>query len=167
MFHVPYMYTRDTRRNLLIIIPIQNCTCSSTYASSQNPCSGSHSRIGYSTPKTEVSQSLLRLPLPACYRHATNPRPLHPLHPRPRTAEHQANNFILLRSKIRRLPAVHQATLRAIIEHLGRVVMHSEKNKMDAKNLAIVFGGVVFGEDEMPVKAGDLLSVQSYKVSLF
>jgi hypothetical protein len=33
---------------------------------------------------------------------------------------------------------------------------------MDAKNLAIVFGGVIFGEDEIP-KGGDLLSVQNWK----
>jgi len=65
---------------------------------------------------------------------------------------------------MRRLPTVHQATLKALVEHLGRVVALSEKNKMDPKNLAIVFGGVIFGEDEMP-KAGDLLSVQSWKVN--
>ncbi|EAU92860.2 hypothetical protein CC1G_03647 [Coprinopsis cinerea okayama7 len=78
-------------------------------------------------------------------------------------AEHVANNFMLLRSKIRRLPSVHQATLRALIEHLSRVVARSEKNKMDPKNVAIVFGGVIFGDgDEMP-KGGDLLSMQSVK----
>ena len=33
---------------------------------------------------------------------------------------------------------------------------------MDAKNLAIVFGPVVFGEDEIP--QGDLLSMQPTKV---
>jgi hypothetical protein len=70
---------------------------------------------------------------------------------------------MLLRSKIRRLPPVHQATLKAILEHLARVIALSEKNKMDAKNLAIVFGGVIFGEDEIP-KGGDLLSVQTWKV---
>jgi RhoGAP domain len=70
---------------------------------------------------------------------------------------------MLLRSKIRRLPPVHQATLKAIVEHLTRVAARSDKNKMDAKNLAIVFGSVIFGEDEMP-KGGDLLSVQAIKV---
>jgi len=45
------------------------------------------------------------------------------------------------------------------------VASNADKNKMDAKNLAIVFGGVIFGEDEIP-KGGDLLSVQSWKVSL-
>ncbi|KAJ7770818.1 hypothetical protein DFH07DRAFT_255860 [Mycena maculata] len=80
-------------------------------------------------------------------------------------AEHQSNNFMLLRSKIRRLPPVHQATLKAILEHLARVVAFSEKNKMDAKNLAIVFGGVIFGEDDIP-KGGDLLSMQTWKDSV-
>ena len=70
---------------------------------------------------------------------------------------------MLLRSKMRRLPPVHQATLKTILEHLARVVAFSEKNKMDANNLAIVFGGVIFGEDEIP-KGGDLLSVQNWKV---
>lgn len=37
---------------------------------------------------------------------------------------------------------------------------------MDAKNLAIVFGSMIFGEDELP-KGGDLLSVQTVKDTLF
>ncbi|EKM49096.1 uncharacterized protein PHACADRAFT_202021 [Phanerochaete carnosa HHB-10118-sp] len=78
---------------------------------------------------------------------------------------HISNNFRVLRSKIRRLPPVHQATLKAILDHLAKVASHSEKNKMDAKNLAIVFGSVIFGEDDMP-KGGDLLNVQSWKDTL-
>jgi len=66
---------------------------------------------------------------------------------------------------MRRLPPVHQATLKAILEHLARVAARNEKNKMDVKNLAIVFGGVIFGEDDLP-KGGDLLSMQSWKVAL-
>ena len=58
---------------------------------------------------------------------------------------------------------MHQATLRAIVEHLARVAAKNDKNKMDSKNLAIVFGSVIFGEDNVP-KDGDLLSVQSWKV---
>ncbi|KAK2461694.1 hypothetical protein APHAL10511_006157 [Amanita phalloides] len=79
--------------------------------------------------------------------------------------EHKANHFALLRAKMRRLPPVHFAVLKALIVHLARVVAFSDKNKMDAKNLAIVFGSVVFGEDELP-KAGDLLSVQTWKDTL-
>ncbi|KAF5336909.1 hypothetical protein D9611_003445 [Ephemerocybe angulata] len=119
------------------------------------------------TPKDDVYAiaSLLKLylrelPEPV-FKFALQDR----MHHTEERVEHQANNFVLLRSKIRRLPAVHQATLKAIIEHLARVVAHSEKNKMDPKNLAIVFGGVIFGEDDMP-KAGDLLSVQTWKDTL-
>ena len=63
--------------------------------------------------------------------------------------EHRANDFQLIRGKIRRLPAVHQATLKILVEHLAQIAAHAEKNKMDAKNLAIVFATVIFGEDEM------------------
>jgi len=35
---------------------------------------------------------------------------------------------------------------------------------MDPKNLAIVFGTPIFGEDEMP-KGADVLSMSSWKVS--
>jgi Rho GTPase-activating protein 12/27 len=58
---------------------------------------------------------------------------------------------------------VHQATLKAIVEHLAKVASHHEKNKMDPRNLAIVFGSVIFGEEDIP-KGGDLLSVQTSKV---
>ena len=77
-------------------------------------------------------------------------------------ADHAANDFVVLRSKIRRLPPVHRASLKALLEHLSRIASHADKNKMDAKNLAIVFNPVLFGEDEIP--QGDLLNVQPAKV---
>lgn len=49
------------------------------------------------------------------------------------------SNFSALRSRLRRLAPIHQTTFRAIIEHLGRVQSHKPQNKMDAKNLAVVF----------------------------
>ncbi|GLB36502.1 putative GTPase-activator protein for Rho-like GTPases [Lyophyllum shimeji] len=101
----------------------------------------------------ELPEPVFRFPLQERIQHTED------------RAEHIANNFMLLRSKIRRLPPVHQATLKALVEHLARVAAFSEKNKMDPKNLAIVFGGVIFGEDEIP-KNGDLLSVQSWKDSV-
>lgn len=79
-----------------------------------------------------------------------------------RIVDHAANDFVVLRSKIRRLPGVHRASLKALVEHLSRIASHTDKNKMDAKNLAIVFSPVVFGEDEVP--QGDLLNVQPAKV---
>lgn len=75
----------------------------------------------------------------------------------------EQNQISQMRSKIRRLPAIHRETLRAVVEHLARVAARSEKNKMDIKNLAIVFNNVIFGEEEIP-KGGDLLSVQHVNV---
>lgn len=73
------------------------------------------------------------------------------------------NSIAQMRSKIRRLPPIHRETLRAVVEHLSRVAAFSEKNKMDIRNLAIVFSTVIFGEEDIP-KGGDLLSVQNTKV---
>ena len=75
----------------------------------------------------------------------------------------EQNHFSQMRSKIRRLPTIHRETLRTIVEHLARVAARSEKNKMDIKNLAIVFSNVIFGEEEIP-KGVDLLSVQHVNV---
>ncbi|KAJ7102322.1 hypothetical protein B0H15DRAFT_943256 [Mycena belliarum] len=101
----------------------------------------------------ELPEPVFRFALPDRIQHSED------------RADHQSNNFVLLRSKIRRLPPVHQATLKAILEHLSRVVACNDRNKMDAKNLAIVFGGVIFGEDDIP-KTGDLLNMASIKDSL-
>jgi hypothetical protein len=46
---------------------------------------------------------------------------------------HIGSNFSVLRAKLARLPAIHQSTLRAIVEHLARVAAHAMTNKMDAK----------------------------------
>jgi Rho GTPase-activating protein 12/27 len=69
-----------------------------------------------------------------------------------------ANNFAMIRSKIRRLPGIHQATLRAMLEHLAKVSANQKSNKMDAKNLAVVFGPVLLGE-EAPVAGLDILTM--------
>lgn len=71
---------------------------------------------------------------------------------------------MLLKTKIRRLLPVHQATLKLLVEHLSRVVARSSVNKMDAKNVAIVFAGVIFGEDDYPKAGTDLLNLQTSKV---
>lgn len=74
------------------------------------------------------------------------------------TDRHMANNFAMIRSKIRRLPGIHQATLRAMLEHLAKVSANQKSNKMDAKNLAVVFGPVLLGE-EAPVAGLDILTM--------
>ncbi|KAH8979730.1 hypothetical protein EDB86DRAFT_2983704, partial [Lactarius hatsudake] len=64
-------------------------------------------------------------------------------------ASHIANGFVLLRSRIRGLHAVHRASLGALLWHLSRVASRSNKNRMDSKNLAFVFTPLVFGNDEI------------------
>jgi len=78
------------------------------------------------------------------------------------TEKHFASDFQLVRAKIRRLPPIHRYTLKAVLLHLNRVASRREKNKMDTRNLAIVFG--IFGNDDEP-KGGDLLSLQGHNVS--
>ncbi|KAF9650726.1 hypothetical protein BDM02DRAFT_3164672 [Thelephora ganbajun] len=73
--------------------------------------------------------------------------------------KHFASDFQLVRAKIRRLPPIHRYTLKAVLLHLNRVASHRERNKMDTRNLAIVFG--IFGNDDEP-KGGDLLSLQAH-----
>lgn len=60
---------------------------------------------------------------------------------------------------------MHQVTLKTILEHLAKIAANHATNKMDVRNLAIVFGAVIFGEDELP-KNGDVLSISTFKVSL-
>jgi len=80
------------------------------------------------------------------------------------TEKQVANDLSMIRSKIRRLPGIHQATLRAMLEHLAKVSANQKYNKMDAKNLAVVFGPVLMG-DETPVAGLDILTMP--KVSVF
>lgn len=50
---------------------------------------------------------------------------------------------------INSLPDPNYATLRVLVLHLHRVAMNSEVNKMDVRNLAIVFGPTVMGGSNM------------------
>ncbi|CED85010.1 Predicted Rho GTPase-activating protein [Phaffia rhodozyma] len=59
--------------------------------------------------------------------------------------DHIGNDFIVIRTKLKRMPAIHVATLRAVILHLCKVVVAD--NKMDAKNLSIIFSSILFGEE--------------------
>lgn len=53
-----------------------------------------------------------------------------------------------LRRLVRELPPHNYHTLRHVVEHLRRVVQHSSANKMEAKNLAIVFGPTIVRAEE-------------------
>ncbi|SRR6266702_1573190 len=59
-------------------------------------------------------------------------------------ARYTENNFSLLRSKIRELPAVHRTSLGVLCLHLSRVASHSDENAMTANALAFRFGFCVF-----------------------
>ncbi|PWN24474.1 RhoGAP-domain-containing protein [Jaminaea rosea] len=67
--------------------------------------------------------------------------------------EQLANGFATLKGRIRRLPAIHQVTLRTIIEHLARVAAQAEENKMTARNLSVIFGPVLLSEADRPTPA--------------
>lgn len=69
---------------------------------------------------------------------------------------HFANQFATLRGRLRRLPQIHQTTFQAVIEHLNRISRNAAENKMDAKNLAVVFNSVLFGQDQVPADADAL-----------
>ncbi|KAJ9126546.1 hypothetical protein QFC24_001574 [Naganishia onofrii] len=92
-----------------------------------------------------------------------------PQHERLRYTEnrelHIGSNFSAVRAKLVKLPPIHQNTFRVILEHLSRVAAHADKNKMDAKNLAVIWSTALFGEDELP-KDGDLTSFKPGKDTL-
>nr|XP_019009767.1 uncharacterized protein I206_05327 [Kwoniella pini CBS 10737]OCF48548.1 hypothetical protein I206_05327 [Kwoniella pini CBS 10737] len=97
------------------------------------------------------------------------PEPVFPL-PHPERVKYTENreshiesNFSSLRGRLRRLPPIHQTTFQAIIEHLGRVHQRSAVNKMDAKNLAVVFNSVLFGQEQTPTDTTSLLQQHQSK----
>ncbi|KAF8758322.1 GTPase-activator protein for Rho-like GTPases [Rhizoctonia solani] len=94
----------------------------------------------------ELPEPLFKFPLAERLQHSAG------------RSEHIKNGFMMLRGKLRRLPGVHQSTMRVVIEHLARVAA-----RMDARNLSIVFSGVIFGEDEIPKGSSDLLNVGTMK----
>lgn len=65
-----------------------------------------------------------------------------------------------IRKLIRELPEHHYETLKYLLIHLKRVVEHSHTNKMEARNLAIVFGPTLVraGDDNMVTMVTDMSS---------
>ncbi|KAL7410136.1 hypothetical protein BDY24DRAFT_187759 [Mrakia frigida] len=78
--------------------------------------------------------------------------------------DHIANGFLVLRAKLKRLPPIHVATLKALAEHLSMVVLAD--NKMDAKNLSIIFSSIIFGENDI-TDVGVLTMMQMAKDTSF
>ncbi|WFD36377.1 hypothetical protein MCUN1_003256 [Malassezia cuniculi] len=65
--------------------------------------------------------------------------------------ENVRNGFPTLKARIRRLPQIHQTTLRALLKHLANVAAHSANNKMNVANLAVVFSPVILSETHKEV----------------
>lgn len=65
-----------------------------------------------------------------------------------------------LRRLVHALPEAHYETLKYLIQHLRRVVEHSAFNKMEARNLAIVFGPTLVraASDDMLTMVNDMSS---------
>ncbi|XP_052737709.1 rho GTPase-activating protein 23 isoform X2 [Bicyclus anynana] len=65
-----------------------------------------------------------------------------------------------LRRLVRALPEAHYETLKYLVQHLRRVVAHSSLNKMEARNLAIVFGPTLVraASDDMLAMVNDMSS---------
>lgn len=62
--------------------------------------------------------------------------------------EHIRNGFAVLKGKIRRLPPIHQITLKVIVHHLSKVAQHADQNKMTAANLSVVFSPCLLSEPD-------------------
>ncbi|BGP22453.1 rho GTPase activation protein domain containing protein [Rhodotorula toruloides] len=83
------------------------------------------------------------------------PVPLFPFTPNDRRAfagEHTSSADTAIASlvrRIRRLSPPQQATLKALCQHLAKIVEHESVNKMSASNLALIFTSVIFGEDDV------------------
>lgn len=65
-----------------------------------------------------------------------------------------------LKRLVHALPEAHYETLKYLIQHLRRVVAHSSFNKMEARNLAIVFGPTLVraASDDMLAMVNDMSS---------
>ncbi|PWZ01366.1 hypothetical protein BCV70DRAFT_198795 [Testicularia cyperi] len=62
--------------------------------------------------------------------------------------EHIGTGFAILKGKIRRLPPIHQVTLKVIVQHLSKVAQHAGQNKMTAANLSVVFSPCLLSETD-------------------
>ncbi|XP_052758248.1 rho GTPase-activating protein 23 isoform X4 [Galleria mellonella] len=75
-------------------------------------------------------------------------------------ADRSAERARELRRLVHALPEAHYETLKYLIQHLRRVVEHSAFNKMEARNLAIVFGPTLVrgASDDMLAMVNDMSS---------
>ncbi len=72
-----------------------------------------------------------------------------------------------MKSLVRQLPVHNYHLLKRLFEHLNKVIQHSENNRMDAVNLAIVFSMSFINNDNIGASMGtDLGALQTILQSL-
>ncbi|KAJ8725450.1 hypothetical protein PYW08_003633 [Mythimna loreyi] len=103
-----------------------------------------------------VASSLLK----AYLRRLPDPLLTADLYPAFIAADRSPERARELRRLVRALPDAHYETLKYLIQHLRRVVAHSTYNKMEARNLAIVFGPTLVraASDDMLAMVNDMSS---------
>ncbi|GBP65139.1 Rho GTPase-activating protein 21-B [Eumeta japonica] len=103
-----------------------------------------------------VASSLLK----AYLRQLPDPLLTAELYPAFIAADRSPERARELRRLVHALPEAHFETLRYLMRHLRRVVEHSHYNKMEARNLAIVFGPTLVraASDDMLAMVNDMSS---------
>ncbi|XP_068630097.1 rho GTPase-activating protein 23-like isoform X3 [Battus philenor] len=103
-----------------------------------------------------VASSLLK----AYLRRLPDPLLTHRLYPAFIAADRCGERARELRRLVHALPEAHYETLKYLIQHLRNVVAHSAYNKMEARNLAIVFGPTLVraASDDMLAMVNDMSS---------
>ncbi|CAH2074472.1 unnamed protein product, partial [Iphiclides podalirius] len=103
-----------------------------------------------------VASSLLK----AYLRRLPDPLLTHRLYPAFIAADRSPERARELRRLVHALPEAHYETLKYLVQHLRRVVAHSAANKMEARNLAIVFGPTLVraASDDMLAMVNDMSS---------
>ncbi|CAG5011916.1 unnamed protein product [Parnassius apollo] len=103
-----------------------------------------------------VASSLLK----AYLRRLPDPLLTHRLYPAFIAADRSPDRARELRRLVHALPEAHYETLKYLIQHLRKVVAHSAFNKMEARNLAIVFGPTLVraASDDMLAMVNDMSS---------
>ncbi|KAF9426845.1 hypothetical protein BGZ94_005927 [Podila epigama] len=61
-----------------------------------------------------------------------------------------------VRELIQRMPSAQYRTMKALMAHLGRVTKHTDVNRMNAKNLSVVFGPTLMRHPDMNQEMADV-----------
>uniref|UniRef100_T1J8D5 Rho GTPase-activating protein 21 n=1 Tax=Strigamia maritima TaxID=126957 RepID=T1J8D5_STRMM len=83
---------------------------------------------------------------------------LYPLFIEANKLENTTKKLLSLKKLLHELPDHHYETLKYLIRHLQKIVLHSNINKMEARNLAIVFGPTIVraADDNMVTMVNDM-----------